>query len=104
MNLRQLRHFMALAEAKHFYEAADNIGVTQSALTQSVSKLESALGLQLFVRSKAGTVLTEHGQKLYDHAKVISAQIDAAMAGNICRCGTYARIRVAVADAASTLA
>jgi len=79
MNLRQLRHFMALAEAKHFYEAADNIGVTQSALTQSVSKLEGTLGLQLFVRSKAGTVLTEHGQKLYDHAKVISAQIDAAM-------------------------
>ena len=32
------------------------------------------------------------------------AQIDAAMAGNICRCGTYARIRVAVADAASALA
>ena len=53
MNLRQLRHFMALAEAKHFYEAADNIGVTQSALTQSVSKLEGTLGLQLFVRSKA---------------------------------------------------
>jgi isoquinoline 1-oxidoreductase alpha subunit len=33
-----------------------------------------------------------------------AAEIDAAMAGNICRCGTYARIRVAVADAARTLA
>ena len=32
------------------------------------------------------------------------AQIDAAMAGNICRCGTYARIRAAVADAARALA
>ena len=31
-------------------------------------------------------------------------EIDAAMAGNICRCGTYARIRAAVADAARTLA
>lgn len=31
-------------------------------------------------------------------------EIDAAMAGNICRCGTYARIRAAVADAAKTLA
>lgn len=30
-------------------------------------------------------------------------EIDAAMAGNICRCGTYARIRAAVADAARTL-
>jgi isoquinoline 1-oxidoreductase alpha subunit len=32
------------------------------------------------------------------------AEIDAAMAGNICRCGTYARIRAAVADAARALA
>ena len=32
------------------------------------------------------------------------AQIDAAMAGNICRCGTYARIRAAIADAAQSLA
>jgi len=31
-------------------------------------------------------------------------EIDGAMAGNICRCGTYARIRAAVADAAKTLA
>ncbi len=33
-----------------------------------------------------------------------ASEIDAAMAGNICRCGTYARIRAAVADAAKTLA
>jgi isoquinoline 1-oxidoreductase alpha subunit len=32
------------------------------------------------------------------------AEIDAAMAGNICRCGTYARIRAAVGDAARSLA
>jgi isoquinoline 1-oxidoreductase subunit alpha len=36
--------------------------------------------------------------------KPTSAEIDAAMAGNICRCGTYARIRAAVADAAKSLA
>jgi isoquinoline 1-oxidoreductase subunit alpha len=33
-----------------------------------------------------------------------AAEIDAAMAGNICRCGTYERIRAAVADAARALA
>ena len=32
-----------------------------------------------------------------------AAEIDAAMAGNLCRCGTYDRIRAAVADAARTL-
>ena len=33
-----------------------------------------------------------------------AAEIDTAMAGNICRCGTYARIRAAVADASRSLA
>ena len=33
-----------------------------------------------------------------------TAEIDAAMAGNICRCGTYARIRAAIGDAAKSLA
>jgi isoquinoline 1-oxidoreductase alpha subunit len=33
-----------------------------------------------------------------------AADIDSAMAGNVCRCGTYARIRAAVADAAKALA
>ena len=69
---------MALAEAKHFYKAADGIGLTQSALTQSISKLEKELGLQLFVRSKTGSVLTEHGRRLLDHAKVITGQFEAA--------------------------
>ena len=36
--------------------------------------------------------------------KPTEADIDAAMAGNVCRCGTYARIRAAVADAAKALA
>ncbi len=36
--------------------------------------------------------------------KPSEADIDAAMAGNVCRCGTYARIRAAVADAAQALA
>ena len=33
-----------------------------------------------------------------------ATEIDTAMAGNICRCGTYARIRAAIADAAKSLA
>ena len=41
---------------------------------------------------------------LKSNPKPSDADIDAAMAGNICRCGTYARIRAAVADAARTLA
>jgi isoquinoline 1-oxidoreductase subunit alpha len=41
---------------------------------------------------------------LKGNRKPSDADIDAAMAGNICRCGTYARIRAAIHDAAKTLA
>lgn len=78
MNLRQIHQFIALAEIKHFRKAADHIGLTQSALTQAISKLETDLDLQLFIRGNTGSTLTEHGQRLYDHAKVITGQIEAA--------------------------
>ena len=41
---------------------------------------------------------------LKQNRKPTDAQIDAAMAGNLCRCGTYARIHAAVKDAAASLA
>ena len=41
---------------------------------------------------------------LANKPKPSDADIDAAMAGNICRCGTYARIRAAIKDAAASLA
>ena len=41
---------------------------------------------------------------LKQNSKPTSADIDGAMAGNICRCGTYTRIRAAIHDAAKTLA
>ena len=41
---------------------------------------------------------------LTQHPQPTDAQIDAAMAGNICRCGTYQRIRAAIHDAARALA
>jgi isoquinoline 1-oxidoreductase alpha subunit len=41
---------------------------------------------------------------LKGNRKPSDADIDAAMAGNICRCGTYARIRAAIKDAAASLA
>jgi isoquinoline 1-oxidoreductase alpha subunit len=47
---------------------------------------------------------TAYLQSLPKGKQPSEAEIDAAMAGNICRCGTYSRIRAAVADAAKTLA
>ncbi len=78
MDLRQIRQFIALAETGNFNQAASRIGLTQSALTQAIRKLETELDLQLFVRGTTGTVLTDDGRRFLDHARVIAAQIEAA--------------------------
>jgi DNA-binding transcriptional LysR family regulator len=52
MNLRQLQHVVALAEHRNFRRAADSVGLTQSALTQSIRNLEEEYGVELFERSR----------------------------------------------------
>jgi isoquinoline 1-oxidoreductase alpha subunit len=52
---------------------------------------------------QSGQVMTATAL-LKQNRKPTDAQIDAAMAGNLCRCGTYARIHAAVKDAAASLA
>lgn len=78
MQIRQLQQFLALADARYFNVAAERVGLTQSALTQAIAKLEKDLGVKLFVRSKNGSILTEDGEALREHAKVILAQVNAA--------------------------
>lgn len=87
MELRQLKYFLALADEKNFHKAAELVGLTQSALTQSIAKLERDLGVTLFVRGKTGTVLTDHGQRLHEHAQVILAQVQAAQTELLVRSG-----------------
>ncbi len=52
----------------------------------------------------SATAFLKSRQKSHPGKQPSAADIDTAMAGNICRCGTYARIRSAVADAARALA
>jgi isoquinoline 1-oxidoreductase alpha subunit len=52
---------------------------------------------------QSGQVMAAIGL-LRSNAHPSDADIDAAMSGNLCRCGTYGRIRAAIKDAASTLA
>lgn len=74
MDFRSLRHFLALYERRHYGRAADQLELSQSALTKSIRKLESTLGVQLFERGRYGAVPTVYGDALAHRARVILAE------------------------------
>jgi LysR family nitrogen assimilation transcriptional regulator len=68
MDIKQIKYFLAVAEAGGFSKAAQQIHVAQPALSAHVARLEESLGVQLFVRSAKGIELTHAGDMLVDHA------------------------------------
>ncbi|HWU64839.1 MAG TPA: LysR family transcriptional regulator [Ensifer sp.] len=61
-NLRHLRVFLAVAETGSVTRAAETARVSQPAVTQSIAKLETTLGIALFNRSPHGHFLTPAGE------------------------------------------
>lgn len=66
----QLEAFYETAQARSFSRAADHLGLTQSALSQRVAKLEDELEVTLFIRDPAGPLLTPAGEALLRHCQV----------------------------------
>lgn len=74
MELRQLKAFVKVADTLNFSQAARELYVTQSALSQSLKKLEDELGSSLFHRDSHNVALTEAGETLLPQAiKTIEA-------------------------------
>jgi DNA-binding transcriptional LysR family regulator len=69
MELRQLSHFLAVVEERHFTRAAARVHLTQSSLSSSIRALEQELGCDLFVRSTRQVDLTEAGRALLPAAE-----------------------------------
>ncbi len=61
----QLQTLVAVTRAKSFSKAAEILGVTQSAISQSIKNLEGKLEIKIFKRSGKNVVLTAEGEKLY---------------------------------------
>ncbi len=71
--LRNINNILALADHKSYAQASQRLGITQSALTQSILKLEKQLGLKLFERGRFGAMPTHAGKLLYEHSKRVAA-------------------------------
>lgn len=71
MNFQQLKHFVFTAEIGNILKAADQLHISQSGLSRSISALEHQLGLALFERSAKGVELTVFGRHFYPRAKLI---------------------------------
>ncbi|TDB99185.1 LysR family transcriptional regulator [Micromonospora fluostatini] len=78
MQLHQLRYFVAVAEVRHFTQAADLVGITQPSLSKQIHALESTLGAPLFERVRGNITLTAAGEVLLPLATRILADVDTA--------------------------
>jgi LysR family transcriptional regulator, benzoate and cis,cis-muconate-responsive activator of ben and cat genes len=78
METRELRYFIAVAEALHFGNAADRLQMAQPPLSRAIQKLERRLGVILFERSGRRVALTASGEVLLNEGRAALAAVQAA--------------------------
>lgn len=93
MEIDQLRYFLKIAEIGNFTRAAEAVGLSQSALSRSILKLEEELGQPVFERKTRSVELTDAGTLLQSRASQIVAIIDDTKA-EICDDGQTGRVRI----------
>lgn len=74
LNYRHLHYFRVAAKAGRVTSAAKELGLSQSALSIQLKKLEASLGHALFNRARAGLELTQQGRMVLEHCERIFAE------------------------------
>jgi DNA-binding transcriptional LysR family regulator len=98
-DLNDLQAFMAVARQGSFTRAAAQLGVSQSALSQTLRNLESRLGLRLLTRTTRSVGTTEAGERLLRAVGPALEEIDAGLAAlNELREKPAGTLRITAAD------
>jgi DNA-binding transcriptional LysR family regulator len=101
VDLAGLNVFLAIAETRNFRAAADRLGVTRPAVSQSLRRLEDSLGIALFQRTTRSVRLTEAGERLRDTTLPAFSDIQGALAATRDRdAAPSGRLRLAVSSIA----
>jgi DNA-binding transcriptional LysR family regulator len=93
MEIRHLRYFLAVARHRHFTQAAEELFIAQSALSQQIRALEEDLGVALFERTSRHVALTPAGEEFLVYVERILGEIEQARAAvQVFAGGTRGRI------------
>src|SRR5262249_45927559 len=79
LDIRHLRYFLAVAEARSFSRAADRLGISQPSVSQQMRDLEAGLRLPLFQRRGKRILLTPRGLIFQEHARVLLHQLESLL-------------------------
>ncbi|GAA4629395.1 LysR family transcriptional regulator [Actinoallomurus vinaceus] len=79
LETRELEYFMAVADELHFGRAAVRLSIAQPALSKAIRRIETRLGVPLFIRSSRHVELTPAGEALQEHGRHALNAVGAAV-------------------------
>jgi DNA-binding transcriptional LysR family regulator len=95
MEIRQLRYFISVAEHLNFTEAANQLFVGQSAVSQQIALLEERLGVSLFIRNKRSVKLTNTGFVFLKQAiEIVKKSEEAVEIARKAEAGVIGKLRI----------
>lgn len=74
MTLQQLKYALTIAECGSMNEAAKQLFLSQPSLSENMKELETEIGLQIFLRSNRGIVITPEGEEFLGYARQVTEQ------------------------------